>query len=122
MRSKTVVLGATEAMNDDHGTIDEGSWAPWENAIAMYENPFVILVECFDRGCSVSAPALPTRLHETGEAIPATPIRKRPPRPHRQKIQPSGFQRLDAALVARPVGRAEIVLNLRSRGQCTKNG
>ena len=57
-------------------------------------------------------PALPTKVGERGEVVPVMPIRKGPPRPHRQKNKPWHLHCLYAALVARPVGKAEIASKL----------
>ena len=50
-RVRTAVVGATEASNDYHGTTDDGPWEQWGKVIAMFEDPYLIIVECFDRGC-----------------------------------------------------------------------
>ena len=78
----------------------------------MYAVPSHILVECYDGECAASTPVAPVDAGGFDGAAPGIPKRRGPPRPHRQKNQVFDRRRLCAALVARPVGRAEIAAKL----------
>ena len=93
---------------DEHDSFEERLWDRWETIRATHAGPSLIPAECYDGECAASTPVAPAEAGGCGGAAPRMPKRRGPPRPHRQKNHGARQRRLYTALVARPVGRAEI--------------
>jgi hypothetical protein len=77
----------------------------------MYSDPSLILDACYNHGLVVSTPAVPARVGGRVVLAARMPIFNGQTRPHRTKDCAQVGAPYYVALVARPVGRAEIAGN-----------
>ncbi|MFM7981901.1 MAG: hypothetical protein ACKPKO_21535, partial [Candidatus Fonsibacter sp.] len=82
-------------------------WSNLDEQVEMYNDPSKIFGECYMREVDVGAPALPVKTCVSQSQSWVMPIRVEKPRQHREKLSEL-YTFTYPALVARPVGRAEI--------------
>ena len=91
------------------GDENDDLWERWDRIIEMHNDPSFVHREYRASVDGVTIPAMPAQAGDCRERVPTMPKKRGAPRPHRDKVQGHFDSQICMALVARPVGRAEIV-------------
>ena len=98
-----------EDADDDPDSRDDNLWERWANVIDMYADHSLILVECYNCLGIKEKSAMPAEAGARNTPFPRGPRRRGLRREHRDKHTKPGSRGSCDAMVASPVGRAEVL-------------